>query len=525
MRYLWRAMVVVNRAKLRRILKKLAVVALPALLATRLVTCSACPLSGCCPVVAVAAGGLFGSLSVLLARLKRGVLSIRGRGRELARTALFYGLLLSAVGLAFVGALQAADILTVEPTTVAAAVGDAVNVTAVVEFLHPQPCPYPSWRLECNATGDVRVLSVSEPEVSADGMSAKWTIKLQVNGNGTVNVVYHYGEGCPFGDVENVTVEVIGLAPGGAEVETPSQPLAQRIEKSLNSLLGLRTSLLYGISALALIVLASRLGKPAHVDEKGVAVKGSRVLTNVRYAFLAAVTLIFVAVPIVAKGYICPFCPLAVPQYLFLYLRTSFPPFSLLNPYIAVPLIAFGVSVLFVRSWCGWICPLGAVQDLLALGHAEVKVPEELDRKLRWLKFVALAAIIGLVLLTATAWLCEHCPLRTMTTTANALAAPASALGKVLLAIGVVTLLLSAIVPRFFCRYGCPLGALLEILARAGIRGAKIITNDRCKNCRICLATKNCPMRFKKPGDSECISCGRCIEDCPFGAVEFSLKR
>ena len=45
-----------------------------------------------------------------------------------------------------------------------------------------------------------------------------------------------------------------------------------------------------------------------------------------------------------------------------------------------LPLVA---ALLFGRVFCGGVCPLGAVQDLVLL--RPVTVPEKLDRVLRWL--------------------------------------------------------------------------------------------------------------------------------------------
>ena len=90
-----------------------------------------------------------------------------------------------------------------------------------------------------------------------------------------------------------------------------------------------------------------------------------------------------------------------------------------------------------------------------------------------------------------------------------------------LFSIGVVTLATSVIIPRFFCRYCCPTGALLAILSRLGIKAAGIRVNpDRCRNCVKCLALANCPVGLQKPGGEECITCAQCVETCPFGAVD-----
>ena len=89
-----------------------------------------------------------------------------------------------------------------------------------------------------------------------------------------------------------------------------------------------------------------------------------------------------------------------------------------------------------------------------------------------------------------------------------------------LLAVGLALLALSALVPRFFCRYLCPLGALPELLSMTKLRLLKVAPTDKCKNCKVCVAVRKvCPMGLQRPGAPECISCGKCVDNCPFGAV------
>ncbi len=75
---------------------------------------------------------------------------------------------------------------------------------------------------------------------------------------------------------------------------------------------------------------------------------------------------------------------------------------------------------------------------------------------------------------------------------------------------------------RFWCRYLCPLGALLSLFSRFGLFRRRV--NDECTDCGLCQ--KGCPMgaiaedpRITAPG--ECVLCRSCARLCPERAISF----
>jgi polyferredoxin len=79
--------------------------------------------------------------------------------------------------------------------------------------------------------------------------------------------------------------------------------------------------------------------------------------------------------------------------------------------------------------------------------------------------------------------------------------------------------------PRFFCRFVCPLGALLGIIASKSVFRINRIV-DKCTDCNLCL------LRCEGASDpqslvrqAECFSCMNCIDDCPEDALEFTAVR
>ncbi len=77
--------------------------------------------------------------------------------------------------------------------------------------------------------------------------------------------------------------------------------------------------------------------------------------------------------------------------------------------------------------------------------------------------------------------------------------------------------------PRFFCRFLCPLGALLGILSSYAL--FRINRNvNRCTDCNLCLT--RCEGASDPQGKirkSECFACMNCIDDCPEDALQFTI--
>jgi NosR/NirI family nitrous oxide reductase transcriptional regulator len=189
--------------------------------------------------------------------------------------------------------------------------------------------------------------------------------------------------------------------------------------------------------------------------------------------------------------------------------------FFLYDP-MTVCLWAFVAITFFLwgrATFCGWLCPFGALQELVArlarlLRIPQIKLRRSTDAKLKKIKYVVLAAIL------LSAWfapevadsMVEIEPFKTGITLYFVRAWP-------FVAYAVAMVLASALVYKFFCRYLCPFGAGLAILGKLQLlkwlpRRAECGTP--CQTCR-----HRCDYQAIRPDGkidyAECFQCMDCV--------------
>ena len=199
--------------------------------------------------------------------------------------------------------------------------------------------------------------------------------------------------------------------------------------------------------------------------------------------------------------------------------------------YVLGTLLLFGVVL--GRLVCGFLCPFGLLQDLLAkVPLPKAKVPRRLDRPLRYLKYVILILLVIGALLLAEPVFCKYLcpaglleaglPLTSLNPQYAALRGPLFYLKLGILALIV---LLSLSVFRPFCKYLCPLGAFYGLFNGVGFYRMEV-AESKCVRCGKCKAA--CPMDVDvvhHPNSPECIRCGKCSTACPHEAISCGFRR
>lgn len=186
--------------------------------------------------------------------------------------------------------------------------------------------------------------------------------------------------------------------------------------------------------------------------------------------------------------------------------------------YDPVSLLLIGFTLISLVVWgrgtfCGWLCPFGALQEFVGLLAGALRLPQwKLPPRLaRWLargRYALLALLAGAAALVPAAaeQLVEIEPFKTAITVGFQRELP-----FLLWAVGL--LLAGAFVYKFFCRYLCPLGAALTLggrLRRWNWLPRLAACGQPCQKCR-----NTCRYDAIRPGGAidydECFECLDCV--------------
>lgn len=91
--------------------------------------------------------------------------------------------------------------------------------------------------------------------------------------------------------------------------------------------------------------------------------------------------------------------------------------------------------------------------------------------------------------------------------------------------VDIVTIMLSILMYRPFCKYICPLGAIYSVFAPISVFRYRV-DEEKCVGCGIC--EQICDMGCKplqNANSLECIRCGKCKQECPTKAITFSCRK
>ena len=243
---------------------------------------------------------------------------------------------------------------------------------------------------------------------------------------------------------------------------------------------------------------------------------------------------------------------------------------SPIAPWVALASV-FVIGALLGRAFCGWVCPMGFIQDMVTsekgtLGQVDVRVHES-GKRFKY--FVLAIALLVSVSLAISLWLGigdEY--KRSLSIFGDGLLIPLAPEGTLFstiprallyLEVNVAPTFLAKLsvnqlwewirsvpilvyaeliillvffygaykVPRFWCRYLCPVGAKMAPFQKYSLLGMK---RDpvKCSKCPHCEAA--CPMQIRilslpweKFNDPECILCGECADACPNNSLSYKF--
>ncbi len=181
-------------------------------------------------------------------------------------------------------------------------------------------------------------------------------------------------------------------------------------------------------------------------------------------------------------------------------------------------------------AYCGWICPCGALAETMGDTHRQKMPHGPAWNRLNMIGQIFLAFAVILMAMRIMAWiyqpdsawgrgyyfLLEGLPLLNYRWMVDLLWAGILGVGLYFHFSG-----------RVWCRFACPLAALMHIYARFS-RFRILADKKKCISCNVCtsvchqgidvmnFANKGLPME-----DPQCVRCSACVQSCPTGVLSF----
>lgn len=241
--------------------------------------------------------------------------------------------------------------------------------------------------------------------------------------------------------------------------------------------------------------------------------------------------------------------------------------------WMLLALVVVALTLLFGRVFCGWVCPMGTINQITAwvspskLGKGGKRIKANRTHPVRqrvkyYILYASLAAALagsavggvfdpialavrglGLSVMPTGQYVMS----RIHEATSGSEIGPVVFLGDAanyVLTHGVwqskpfhyhwgwligltflALLIMNRFIPRFWCRVLCPLGALLGVLSRFALFGM-VKRHDRCTDCNLCLLHcqgADSPEGGVKWRQDECHMCLNCENACPEGVIEFKF--
>ncbi len=197
--------------------------------------------------------------------------------------------------------------------------------------------------------------------------------------------------------------------------------------------------------------------------------------------------------------------------------------YDLIHPAgLTIFLAALCISLLLRKGFCGWICPIGLASHLAEAGGRKMKtlwnLPRPLNFTLMGIKYLLLGFFLYVIV-----WRMELSAIEYFLQTPYNVSADAKMLlfflqpGGAALGILLFLLFVSFVIKNFWCRFLCPYGALLGILALLSPLQVRR-QEANCISCNKC--DKICPADLKISQKTtvrspECIGCLECLAVCP----------
>lgn len=195
------------------------------------------------------------------------------------------------------------------------------------------------------------------------------------------------------------------------------------------------------------------------------------------------------------------------------------------------------LTLLSRKSFCGWICPVGAISEWFAAVGRKLfwhtrrdgksgsphafELPRQIDRGLRWIRLPVLVVILLFTYKTGELVFRGYDPYYILFSFHGH--------DIMLWSYAILAVIIASIVlfPMAWCRYLCPLGVALWPFSALG--RLRLVRNEQaCTGCRAC--DRACPQaidvsKVEEVRSGECTLCFECMDTCPEeNALELQVR-
>jgi len=220
------------------------------------------------------------------------------------------------------------------------------------------------------------------------------------------------------------------------------------------------------------------------------------------------------------------FCPFGGFESLLTYITTGAFLNRILLSSFTLLVIVLIFTIFFGRVFCGYFCPLGALQEMIRWVGRKIGIKKDLelpvivDKYARYIKYVILVVIIVLSYKLGDLVFRNYDPYNALMHLGNEW--EEKVYGYSIL---IILLIISLFTKSFWCRYFCPLGATLGVFKKLSFFRLKRDKNT-CISCNHCNYV--CPAGLDVANSNsiksaDCISCLNCVSGCPKKSLEVSI--
>ena len=205
---------------------------------------------------------------------------------------------------------------------------------------------------------------------------------------------------------------------------------------------------------------------------------------------------------------------------------------GIINGSLIMFALMFIASLFLGRAWCGWVCPGGAMQDIVEPVNNKLLTGKKIDW-IKWLVWIPWISMIVWLVIQAGGF--REINFLYMTETGISVDEPM----KYIIYYAVIILFsgLAALVGRRAgCHTICWMAPFMMIgrwiRNKIGLPSLQLSSDqEKCTSCKLC--NRSCPMSLdvtnmvqeKQMENPECILCGSCVDKCPHDVIHYAFGK